>query len=105
MKNMLTVALSSMIISSAAIAAPSSNVEPNDTPFQGVYSQTSTTRAQVHADVIDARAKGLIVDTETGYPTSYVNENNSHKSRQEVKAELKQSKMDGSYYNPLVNGA
>lgn len=53
---------SALILSFAAIgAAQAANSEPNNVPFQGVYGQADTgaSRAQVIAELQQARAAGL----------------------------------------------
>lgn len=102
MKKVLSVLATSLLLTGTAFA--SSNIEPNDVPFQSSH-QASQSRAQVKADLAQARSQGLIINTETGYPHASVNENGIEKSRTQVRQELEQSKIDGSYYNPLVNGA
>ncbi|ANN64953.1 DUF4148 domain-containing protein [Bordetella bronchialis] len=60
--------VSAVILSFAAIgAAQAANSEPNNVPFQGVYGQTadSVSRAQVVADLQQARAAGLTGNADT----------------------------------------
>ncbi|WP_260986341.1 DUF4148 domain-containing protein [Bordetella genomosp. 13] len=52
----------------SASAFAGSNIEPNDVPFQGVYGDQhdagSLSRAQVEADLAQARANGLVANVE-----------------------------------------
>ncbi|SAI69909.1 Uncharacterised protein [Bordetella ansorpii] len=64
-----TLILAASLIGASAHAAD--NVEPNDTPFQGVYGQqdqAGKTRAQVQAELADARAQGLLTFGEADQP-------------------------------------
>ncbi|WP_144630619.1 DUF4148 domain-containing protein [Bordetella genomosp. 13] len=64
-----TLILAASLIGAAAHAAD--NVEPNDTPFQGVYGQqehASKTRAQVQAELAAARAQGQLTFGEADQP-------------------------------------
>ncbi len=58
--------MSAGLMSASAFAG--SNVEPNDTPFQGVYGAQhdagSLSRAQVEADLAQARTNGLVANVE-----------------------------------------
>lgn len=65
---------STLIIATSLIGASvyaADNVEPNDTPFQGVYGQqdhAGKTRAQVQAELATARAQGLLTFGEADQP-------------------------------------
>ncbi|SAI69910.1 Uncharacterised protein [Bordetella ansorpii] len=71
------------------------NVEPNDTPFQGVYGQQEPgkTRAQVLAELADAQANGLIVQQEADLPFQAAN--TATLSRAQVRQELAQARAAG----------
>lgn len=63
-----TLILAASLMGASAYAG---NVEPNNTPFQGVYGQqdpAGKTRAQVQAELADARAQGLLTFGEAGQP-------------------------------------
>ncbi|OZI21142.1 hypothetical protein CAL26_27305 [Bordetella genomosp. 9] len=60
--------VSAFVLSFAAIgAAQAANSEPNNVPFQGVYGQAanSASRAQVVAELQQARAAGLTANSES----------------------------------------
>ncbi len=91
---------SAVLVSLAALSAgayASQNIEPNNIPFQGVYSQSdsSATRAQVAADLQQAKAGGQYTFGELDYPP--VQASAVSLSRGQVKAELAQAKASGQY--------
>ncbi|MFU2050607.1 DUF4148 domain-containing protein [Bordetella hinzii] len=91
---------SAVLVSLAALSAgaqASQNIEPNNVPFQGVYSQndSSATRAQVAADLQQAKADGQYTFGELDYPP--VQARAVSLSRDQVKAELAQAKASGQY--------
>ena len=77
---------------SALIGAPAhaDNVEPNNTPFQGVYSRHdagAADRAQIKADLAHARTHGLVSNVEpNNLPFQAATQ--AGKPRTQVKAEL-----------------
>jgi len=99
MKTLTSALLVSMSLLSAGAYAASPNIEPNNVPFQGVYGQVdqnTPTRAQVAADLAQAKAAGLVTFGEADeYPAQVAS--NSGKSRDQVVAELAQAKANGEY--------
>ena len=72
------------------------NVEPNDTPFQGVYGQQeqgAKTRAQVLAELADARANGLVEQREADQPFQAASTGTL--TRAQVRQELAQARNAG----------
>src|SRR3546814_17142073 len=75
MKTLATALFVSMGLLSAGAYAASPNIEPNNVPFQGVYGQADAnapTRAQVQADLAQAKAAGLVTFGEQDYPAAKV---------------------------------
>ena len=72
MKTLATALMLSLgLLSAGAQAAP--NAEPNNLPYQGVYSQTDAnapTRAQVQAELAQAKANGQYTFGELEYPAT-----------------------------------
>ncbi|OZI56862.1 DUF4148 domain-containing protein [Bordetella genomosp. 4] len=98
MKTITSALLVSMSLLSAGAYAASPNIEPNNVPFQGVYGQVDAnapTRAQVMADLAQAKAAGLVTYGEEEYPAQVAV--HSDKSRDQVVAELAQAKANGEY--------
>ncbi|OZI52631.1 DUF4148 domain-containing protein [Bordetella genomosp. 4] len=98
MKTLTSALLVSMSLLSAGAYAASPNIEPNNVPFQGVYGQVDAnapTRAQVVADLAQAKAAGLVTYGEQEYPVEIAN--HSNKSHDQVVAELAQAKANGQY--------
>ena len=98
MKTLTSALLVSMSLLSAGAYAASPNIEPNNVPFQGVYGQVDAnapTRAQVVADLAQAKAAGLVTYGEQEYPVEVAF--HSDKSRDQVVAELAQAKANGEY--------
>ncbi|CAM4081584.1 DUF4148 domain-containing protein [Bordetella muralis] len=98
MKTLTSALLVSMSLLSAGAYAASPNIEPNNVPFQGVYGQVDAnapTRAQVVADLAQAKAAGLVTYGEQEYPVAIAN--HSNKNRDQVVAELAQAKANGEY--------
>lgn len=96
MKTLTSALLVSMSLLSASAFAASPNIEPNDMPFQGVYGQAdqdAPARAQVVADLAQAKANGLVTYGEEDYPAQIAS--HSTKSRAQVVAELAQAKQAG----------
>ncbi|WP_144630929.1 DUF4148 domain-containing protein [Bordetella genomosp. 13] len=96
----------STLIGASAYAAD--NVEPNDTPFQGVYGQqdaNGVTRAQVEADLAHARSNGLVSNVEPNdRPFQAVAQTESAgKTRAQVQAELADAKARGLVSNVEPN--
>lgn len=111
MKTLATSLVLSMSLLSAGAYAASPNIEPNNVPFQGVYGQVDAdapTRAQVQADLAQAKAAGLVTYGEQDYPAVQVAAA-AGKTREQVKAELAQAKANGQYtfgeldYPPVAN--
>ncbi|OZI70714.1 DUF4148 domain-containing protein [Bordetella genomosp. 12] len=96
MKTLTSAVLVSLAVLSTGAYA-SQNIEPNDVPFQGVYSQadSATTRAQVAADLQQAKASGQYTFGELDYPA--VQASAPSLTRAQVKAELAQAKTNGQY--------
>jgi len=101
--------LSMAVLSTGAYA--SDNIEPNNVPFQGVYGhvdQNAPTRAQIAAELAQAKANGTYTFGENDYPPVQAS-NGAGKTRAEVKAELAQAKANGTYtfgdldYPPQAN--
>ncbi|MCD0502556.1 DUF4148 domain-containing protein [Bordetella petrii] len=111
MKTLATAVLMSLGLLSAGAYAASPNIEPNNVPFQGVYGQTDAnapTRAQVQADLAQAKAAGLVTYGESDYPAAQTFAGPG-KTREQVRAELAQAKANGQYtfgeldYPPVAN--
>lgn len=89
------------IVSSAAFSQTSSVknfkiTQAGDSSYPVLPSFASTkTRAQVHAELQQAREKGLIAITDSAYPVLPVE--TSNKTRSQVKTELEQSKASGEF--------
>jgi len=98
MKSLTSALLVSMTVLSAGAYAASPNIEPNNVPFQGVYGQTDAnapTRAQVIAELAEAKAAGLVTYGEEEYPVQQAA--TTSKSRDQVVAELAEAKANGEY--------
>ena len=99
MKTLTSALLVSMSLLSAGAFAASPNIEPNNVPFQGVYGQAdqnTPSRAQVAADLAQAKAAGLVTFGESDeYPVAVAS--NTGKTRAQVAAELAQAKANGEY--------
>lgn len=98
MKTLTSALLVSMSLLSAGAYAASPNIEPNNVPFQGVYGQVDAnapTRAQVVADLAQAKAAGLVSFGEEDYPPQV--SATSGKTREQVRAELAEAKATGQY--------
>jgi len=112
MKNTLATALFvSMGLLSAGAHAASPNIEPNNVPFQGVYGQAdanAATRAQVQAELAQAKTAGLVTFGEQDYPAAQAS-TAAGKTREQVRAELAEAKANGQYtfgeqdYPPAAN--
>jgi len=98
MKTLATALMLSLgLLSAGAQAAP--NAEPNNLPYQGVYGQTDAnapTRAQVQAELAQAKANGQYTFGELQYPAAQTG-STAAPSRDQVKAELAQAKASGQY--------
>ncbi|HYG45136.1 MAG TPA: DUF4148 domain-containing protein [Bordetella sp.] len=111
MKTLATALLVSMGLLSAGAYAATPNIEPNNVPFQGVYGHVDSnaaTRAQVQADLAQAKAAGLVTFGEQDYPAVQVS-TAAGKTRQQVRDELADAKANGQYtfgeldYPPVAN--
>ena len=112
MKNTLATALFvSMGLLRAGAHAASPNIEPNNVPFQGVYGQAdanAATRAQVQAELAQAKTAGLVTFGEQDYPAAQAS-TAAGKTREQVRAELAEAKANGQYtfgeqdYPPAAN--
>ncbi|WP_144630618.1 DUF4148 domain-containing protein [Bordetella genomosp. 13] len=88
----------SLLILFGVNAYAADNVEPNDTPFQGVYGQQeqgAKTRAQVLAELADARANGLTFQAESDGPAFAGQAASSTVSRAQVRQELAEARNAG----------
>lgn len=110
MKTLTRALLLSMAVLSAGAYA-SDNVEPNNVPFQGVYGHVDTdapTRAQIAAELAQAKKNGTYTFGENDYPPTQISPA-SGKSHEHVRAELAQAKANGQYsfgeldYPPRAN--
>ncbi|CAM4416927.1 hypothetical protein BOTU111921_29040 [Bordetella tumbae] len=100
MKTLTSALLVSMSLLSAGAYAASPNIEPNNVPFQGVYGRVdpnAPTRAQVVADLAQAKAAGLVSFGEEDYPPTPQVSATSGKTREQVRAELAEAKATGQY--------
>ncbi|ARP93909.1 DUF4148 domain-containing protein [Bordetella genomosp. 13] len=105
----LTAALmmSATLLTAGAQAAD--NFEPNNTPFQGVYGQddsSAASRAQVQAELSQARSQGLTSNVEPNnqpYQGVYASAESIGKTRAQVKAELADAKARGLVSNVEPN--
>lgn len=84
--------MSAGLMSASAFAG--SNVEPNNIPFQGVYSAQedagSLSRAQVKADLAQAKANGLVANVEPNdmpFQAAYSDTASTQLSRADVQAQ------------------
>lgn len=95
MKTLATALMLSLgLLSAGAQAAP--NAEPNNLPYQGVYGQTDAnapTRAQVQAELAQAKANGQYTFGEQDYPAAITQ--GSALSAAEVRDDLAQAKAAG----------
>lgn len=73
------------------------NIEPNNVPFQGVYGQQEQgkTRAQVQAELAQAKAQGLVAFGESEQPAAFA-QTPSTATRAQVQQELSQARGNGS---------
>ena len=98
MKTLTSALLVSMSLLSAGAYAASPNIEPNNVPFQGAYGHVDAnapTRAQVVAELAQAKAAGLVTSGEEDYPPQV--SATSGKTREQVRAELAEAKATGQY--------
>ncbi len=89
-----TLIIAASLIGASAYAAD--NVEPNDTPFQGVYGQqdqNGATRAQVQAELQAAKSAGLVTSGEAEQPA--VVQSDSSLTRSQVQADLANARANG----------
>ncbi|CZZ95723.1 Uncharacterised protein [Bordetella ansorpii] len=84
--------MSAGLMSASAFAG--SNVEPNNIPFQGVYGAQedagSLSRAQVKADLAQAKANGLVANVEPNdmpFQAAYSDTASTQLSRADVQAQ------------------
>jgi len=108
MKTIASALIMSASLLSAAAYAGDYYVEPNNVPFQGVYGQQedSATRAQVRADLDQAKAQGLASNVEpndTPFQGVYGQDQAIAKTRAQVRAELAQAKAQGLVSNVEPN--
>ena len=99
MKTLTSALLVSMSLLSAGAYAASPNIEPNNVPFQGVYGRVdpnAPTRAQVAAELAQAKAAGLVTFGEEDYPPTQAAPT-AGKTREQVRAELAEAKATGQY--------
>ncbi|SAI30276.1 Uncharacterised protein [Bordetella ansorpii] len=103
----LTAAALAMSTLIGANAYAAGNVEPNNVPFQGVYGQhdSNVTRAQVEAELAQAKANGLVSNVEPNdQPFQAVAQTESAgKTRAQVVAELAEAKANGLVSNVEPN--
>ena len=105
----LTVTAAALAMSTLiGASAYADNVEPNDTPFQGVYGQQdhgSATRAQIESDLAQARANGLVSNVEPNdQPFQAVAQTEpAGKTRDQVMADLAQARARGLVSNVEPN--
>lgn len=90
---------STKIFSSALIAIASlstASAFANDSDYPGVQTNTvsTTTRAQVRAELMQAKRQGSLNQNDSAYP-GVVAQDNSVKTREEVKAELNNALQHG----------
>jgi len=99
MKALTSALLVSMSLLSAGAYAASPNIEPNNVPFQGVYGQVDTnapSRAQVAAELAQAKAAGQVSFGDLDYPPAQATAVTG-KTREQVRAELAAAKANGQY--------
>ncbi|KOF52866.1 MULTISPECIES: DUF4148 domain-containing protein [unclassified Achromobacter] len=97
MKTLASAALISLAALSASAFA-SSNVEPNNIPFQGVYGQVepgTPSRAQVVQELQQAKANGQYTFGELDYPPAQAQ--TTSLTREQVREELAKAKANGEY--------
>ena len=101
--------MSAGLMSASAFAG--SNVEPNNIPFQGVYGAQedagSLSRAQVKADLAQAKANGLVANVEPNdmpFQAAYSDTASTQLSRADVQAQAVGGKVEGDQANGRVTG-
>jgi len=98
--------MSTTVLSAGAYA--SSNVEPNNVPFQGVFGQRddSVSRAQVAQELAQAKAQGQVSNVEpnnVAFQGAYGQDESIAKTRAQVRAELADAKAHGLVSNVEPN--
>ena len=86
--------LSSALIAVASLSAASAFAGDNDFPGVQTNTVSNTTRAQVTAELLQARRQGNLLPSDDVYPGP-VAQDRSGKSRDEVKAELVNARRSG----------
>lgn len=103
--------LSAAILAAAALASTGAFANDSDYPTAQVDAPVSTTtRAQVRAEYLQAKREGTLIESDINYPV--VAAERSTKSRAEVKAELREAQraghsmhIDNSYPDSALDSA
>jgi len=93
--NTSTKIFSSALIAIASLSAASAFAS-GDSEYPGVQTNTASTmtRAQVRAELMQAKRQGTLIQSDENYP-GVVAQDNSVKTREEVKAELNNALQHG----------
>ena len=97
--NTSTKILSSALIAIASLSAASAFAGDSDFPGVQTNTASTTTRAQVQADLLQARRQGNVMPSDDIYPAA-VAQDRSGKTREEVKAELGNALQHG--FSPRI---
>ncbi|ALX34847.1 hypothetical protein PATSB16_05470 [Pandoraea thiooxydans] len=92
-RNLLAAALLSTVLAGAAGSAMASDAYPDGSQLAGIPAASVLSRAQVKAELAQARTQGLLVSSDAAYPHSI--EQGPGKSRAAVKTELAQARAAG----------
>lgn len=101
MKN--TKILASAVIALASVAAGSAFADSSDLPYSvNAPTQSTVTRAQVQAELAQARKDGSWQDISNNYNYPVIANVGTPKTRADVRAELMKAQKDGSI--PAIRG-
>ena len=95
--NTSTKILSSALIAIASLSAASAFAGDNDYPGVQTNTVSNTTRAQVRAELLQARRQGVLIQqSDDSYPGFVAQaQDSSVKTRDEVRAELRNARQNG----------
>lgn len=94
--NTSTKILSSALIAIASLSAASAFAGDNDYPGVQTNSVSTLTRAQVQAELQQAKREGTLFQSDDSYPVLQA-QNAGNKTREQVKAELLTAEQQHSY--------
>ncbi|APW37381.1 hypothetical protein RD110_09435 [Rhodoferax koreense] len=95
--NTSTKILSSALIAIASLSAASAFAGDNDYPGVQTSTVSNTTRAQVRAELMQARRDGTLIQADDNYPADQAAQTVGGKTREQVKAELRDAQSQGNY--------